>query len=117
MSNPAKIFCSPGAAIKTNQRRAKPRAGEPDETELTAAGIMFTRASPRQGSLSSAEQQPGVHAAPITCGHHSLAAERLIVAARRADRKRCAPHVYWVLHAKFAASFVLPEPLYVATCG
>jgi len=26
MSNPAKIFCSPGPAIKTNQRRAKPLA-------------------------------------------------------------------------------------------
>jgi len=26
MSNPAKIFCSPGPAIKSNQRRAKPLA-------------------------------------------------------------------------------------------
>ena len=26
-------------------------------------------------------------------------------------------HSYWTLHEKFAASLVLPMPLYTATCG
>jgi len=47
MSNSAKIFCLPGPAIKTNQRRAKPLAVP------NATGKIFLQWSDRQLTLKT----------------------------------------------------------------
>jgi hypothetical protein len=47
ISNPATIFCSPGPAIKTNQRRAKPLAVP------NATGKIFLQRSDRQLTLKT----------------------------------------------------------------